>query len=49
MSVGIVGAGISGLHLALRMQQPGVPATVYSGLTPEAMRAGRRGRPADIP
>lgn len=41
MSVGIVGAGIAGLHLALRLRQLGVPATVYSGQTPDGMRAAR--------
>lgn len=41
MSIGIVGAGISGIHLALRLQQLGVPATVYPGRTPDAMRADR--------
>lgn len=39
--VGIVGAGISGVHLALRLQQLGVPATVYSAQTPEQVRAAR--------
>jgi 2-polyprenyl-6-methoxyphenol hydroxylase-like FAD-dependent oxidoreductase len=39
VSVGIVGSGISGLHLALRLQQLGIAATVYSGRTPEGMRS----------
>jgi 2-polyprenyl-6-methoxyphenol hydroxylase-like FAD-dependent oxidoreductase len=39
--VGIVGAGISGLTLALRLQQLGVEATVYAETTPDAMRAAR--------
>lgn len=38
--IGIVGAGISGLHLALRLQQAGVTTTLYAERSPEAMAAG---------
>jgi 2-polyprenyl-6-methoxyphenol hydroxylase-like FAD-dependent oxidoreductase len=38
--IGIVGAGISGLQLALRLQQLGVPATVYSGLDADGLASG---------
>lgn len=41
MRIGIVGAGISGLHLALRLQQNGIPTTVYSPRTVEEQVAGR--------
>ncbi|MBB5938719.1 styrene monooxygenase/indole monooxygenase family protein [Streptomyces zagrosensis] len=40
-SVGIIGSGISGLQLALRLQQLGVPATVYSEHDIDALKAGR--------
>jgi hypothetical protein len=40
-TVGIVGAGISGLTLALRLQQLGVDATLYSSQTPDELRGGR--------
>ncbi|MEU0845859.1 styrene monooxygenase/indole monooxygenase family protein [Streptomyces sp. NPDC005962] len=40
-SVGIVGAGISGLQLALRLQQLGVHATVHSGQDIDQLKAGR--------
>ncbi|MGN9837992.1 styrene monooxygenase/indole monooxygenase family protein [Nonomuraea sp. H19] len=39
--IGIVGAGISGLTLALRLQQLGVEATLYSEGDAESMRSGR--------
>jgi len=39
--VGIVGAGISGLQLALRLQQLGVPAVVYSSQDIDELGAGR--------
>lgn len=38
--IGIVGAGISGLHLALRLQQAGVTTTLYAERGPEGMAAG---------
>ena len=40
-SIGIVGTGISGLQLALTLQQAGVDTTVYAEKTPDEMRAGR--------
>jgi 2-polyprenyl-6-methoxyphenol hydroxylase-like FAD-dependent oxidoreductase len=40
-TVGIVGAGISGLQLALRLQQLGASATVYSGQSVDQLRSGR--------
>lgn len=39
--IAIAGAGISGLTLALRLQQQGVDTTVYSAHTPDQVRAGR--------
>jgi len=39
--IGIVGAGISGLTLALRLRQLGVEATLYSERDAESMRSGR--------
>lgn len=41
MSIGILGDGISGLHLALRLQQLGIPAALYGAAPPEAVRRGR--------
>src|SRR5262245_15754759 len=40
-SIGIVGAGISGLHLALRLQKDGVDTTLYADRMPEEVAAGR--------
>src|SRR5919109_4438638 len=40
-SIGIVGSGIAGLHLALFLQQHSVPVTLYSDRTAEQIRAGR--------
>ncbi|MEV4109146.1 styrene monooxygenase/indole monooxygenase family protein [Nonomuraea sp. NPDC049695] len=39
--IGIVGAGISGLTLALRLQQLGIDATLYVEADADAMRSGR--------
>ncbi|MEU1878554.1 styrene monooxygenase/indole monooxygenase family protein [Streptosporangium sp. NPDC020072] len=39
--IGIVGSGISGLQLALRLQQLGVAATVYSAQDVDQLRSGR--------
>ena len=39
--IAIVGAGISGLHLALRLHQLGVDATLYTAQGPEDLRGGR--------
>lgn len=39
--IGIVGTGISGLHLALHLQRHGVDTTLYAERAPDAVRAGR--------
>jgi hypothetical protein len=39
--IGIVGAGVAGLHLALYLQQRGVPARLYAERTPAEQRAAR--------
>ncbi len=39
--IAIAGAGISGLTLALRLQQQGVETTVFTDRSPEQIRAGR--------
>jgi 2-polyprenyl-6-methoxyphenol hydroxylase-like FAD-dependent oxidoreductase len=39
INVGIVGCGISGLHLALRLQQHGVDTTLYAERSPDEQRA----------
>jgi 2-polyprenyl-6-methoxyphenol hydroxylase-like FAD-dependent oxidoreductase len=40
-SIGIVGAGIGGLHLGLYLRQHGVAATLYTERSADAVRAGR--------
>jgi 2-polyprenyl-6-methoxyphenol hydroxylase-like FAD-dependent oxidoreductase len=40
MSIGIIGAGISGLQLALRLQQLGIPATVHSAQDANGLKSG---------
>ncbi len=40
-SIGIVGTGISGLNLALALQQAGVDTTVYAEQAPDDMRRAR--------
>lgn len=40
-TIGIVGSGIAGLHLGLKLQQAGVATTIYSDRTSEQIRAGR--------
>jgi 2-polyprenyl-6-methoxyphenol hydroxylase-like FAD-dependent oxidoreductase len=40
-SIGIVGTGISGLNLALTLQQSGIDTTLYAERTPEQMRRTR--------
>ena len=40
--VAVVGAGVGGLHLSLRLQQLGLPVTLYADRTPDEMRAGPR-------
>src|SRR5262245_13816134 len=39
--IGIVGAGVGGLHLALYLEQRGVPARLYAERTPDELRASR--------
>lgn len=39
--IGIVGAGVGGLHLALYLQQHGVPTRLYAERTPAEQRASR--------
>jgi 2-polyprenyl-6-methoxyphenol hydroxylase-like FAD-dependent oxidoreductase len=41
MKIGIVGAGISGLHLALRLQAAGVQSTLYTPRSAQEMRESR--------
>jgi hypothetical protein len=40
-TIGIIGAGIGGLHLALYLQQQGVPVTLYAERAPDEVRAMR--------
>lgn len=40
-TIGIVGSGIAGLHLALHLQQQGIGVTGYSDRTAEEVRASR--------
>lgn len=40
-SIGIVGTGVAGLHLALMLQQNQVPVTLYTDRTPEQVASGR--------
>lgn len=40
-TIGIIGAGVAGLHLGLLLQQHGVAATIYTDKTPEEQRASR--------
>ena len=40
-TIGIVGAGVAGVHLALYLQKHGVAATLYSDRSPDEMRAAR--------
>jgi 2-polyprenyl-6-methoxyphenol hydroxylase-like FAD-dependent oxidoreductase len=39
--IGIVGAGVAGLHLALYLQQRGLPARLYAERTPDEQRVSR--------
>src|SRR5689334_5776200 len=39
-NIGIVGAGIAGLHLALWLQQRGIVTTLYSERSPAELLAG---------
>ena len=53
ISIGIVGSGIAGLHLALYLQKQGIEATVYSDRSADEIRGGRVGeaalRPIEVP
>ena len=40
-SIGIIGAGVAGLHLGLYLQRQGIEATLYTEQSPDEMRAGR--------
>jgi 2-polyprenyl-6-methoxyphenol hydroxylase-like FAD-dependent oxidoreductase len=40
-SIGIVGSGVSGLHLGLFLRAHDVPVTMYTDKQPDAIRAGR--------
>lgn len=40
-SIGIVGTGVAGLHLALMLQQHGVHSRLYTDRTPEQVEGGR--------
>jgi 2-polyprenyl-6-methoxyphenol hydroxylase-like FAD-dependent oxidoreductase len=40
MSIGIIGAGISGLQLALRLQQLGIPVAVHSAQDADGLKSG---------
>ena len=37
--IGVVGAGIAGLHLGLLLQQAGIEATIFTEHTPEQVTA----------
>jgi 2-polyprenyl-6-methoxyphenol hydroxylase-like FAD-dependent oxidoreductase len=40
-SIGIVGAGVSGLHLGLRLRQHDIPVTIYTDRSADQLAAGR--------
>lgn len=40
-TIGIVGAGVSGLHLGLQLTQAGVPVTIYAAQSADQVAAGR--------
>jgi len=40
-TIGIIGAGTAGLHLGLRLQQHGIPVTIYSERDPAELRSAR--------
>jgi flavin-dependent dehydrogenase len=42
-NIGIIGAGIAGLHLGLLLRSHGIEATIYTEKTPEQQRAARLG------
>jgi len=39
--IGIIGAGVSSLHLGIRLRNAGIAATIYAPKRPEAIAAGR--------
>ena len=39
--IGVIGAGLAGLHLSLFLQKHGVPVTLYAERQPDQVRAGR--------
>jgi 2-polyprenyl-6-methoxyphenol hydroxylase-like FAD-dependent oxidoreductase len=39
-TIGIVGSGVSGLHLGLFLRTHDVPVTIYADKQPDAIRAG---------
>src|ERR1700733_14476451 len=39
--IAVVGSGVAGLHLALLLQQQGIPATIYSDKTAAQLASGR--------
>jgi 2-polyprenyl-6-methoxyphenol hydroxylase-like FAD-dependent oxidoreductase len=39
--IGVIGAGLAGLHLSLFLQRHGVPVTLYAERQPDQVRAGR--------
>jgi Styrene monooxygenase A putative substrate binding domain len=41
-NIGVVGAGVGGLHLSLLLQSRDVPVTIYADRTPEEMRLSPR-------
>lgn len=45
-NIGIVGGGVSGMHLSLLLQQRGIPVTLYADRTPEQIRASKLGSTA---
>ncbi|GAA1869275.1 styrene monooxygenase/indole monooxygenase family protein [Brevibacterium marinum] len=40
-SIGIIGAGVAGLHLGLQLRQHGIATTIYTNRTPEEVADGR--------
>jgi 2-polyprenyl-6-methoxyphenol hydroxylase-like FAD-dependent oxidoreductase len=40
-NIGIIGAGVAGLHLGLQLRQHDIPVTIYTNRTPEQVRDGR--------
>src|SRR4051794_4662848 len=42
-NIGIIGAGIAGLHLGLLLRNHGIKATIYTEKGPEQQRAARLG------